>query len=398
MNAETHQMTTSRQSLNKSGVLLPRMHCGLTLVELLVAVSILSLVAVLVIPQIRMLNRERGIREAARVTGSIFVDASNRARVDGYAAVGIRRNPNYIRKVNSPNGVHDLLYAANSLYLLRRLPPYTGNDETSFATVTTSNPGTYPLNGFVLVQIPTPLDATLAAQIKTGWTLQLGNVATPLFVEQVTPDGAFLRLNCVLPNHLPGFPLNQPLRFRLDRPLVKAPNSEVALPRGYYINLNYSGPTAAQTTGVAELSARDTCPVTWTFFSEDRQDSTNNFNPNDVIIMFGPNGGIDRIYSNGEVDGALIPSSPVNLCVSSDEFGNSFDTNADSLPRSVAEGGRDLLNQEDVIWVSVNNQNGGVFVAPIAAVGTTVSNPDAIQPQRILQSQSFRLIGQAAGQ
>lgn len=391
-------MTVSRSHHTNQGHSARRSARGLTLVELLVAVSILSLVAVLVIPQIRMLNRERGIREAARVTGSIFVDASNRARVDGYAAVGIRRNLNYIRKVNSPNGVHDVFYAANSLYLLRRLPPYTGNDQDSFATVVSSTSANYPANGFLLVRIPTPLDATLAAQVKRGWWLQLGNVATPLFVDQVTPDGANLQLNCILPNHLPGFPLNQPLRFRLDRPLVAVPNSEVALPRGYYINLNYSGPTAAQAPGVAELSARDTCPVTWTYLSEDRQDTSNNFNPNDVIIMFGPNGGIDRIYSNGEVDGALLPTSALNLCVSSDEFGNSFDTTADSLPRSVAEGGKDLLNQEDVIWVSINNQNGGVFVSPIAAVGTTVSNPDAIQPQRILQSQSFRLVGQAAGQ
>ncbi|MFM7564060.1 MAG: type II secretion system protein, partial [Planctomycetota bacterium] len=40
---------------------------GLTIVELLVAISILSLLAVILVPQVRMLNRERGIREAARV-------------------------------------------------------------------------------------------------------------------------------------------------------------------------------------------------------------------------------------------------------------------------------------------------------------------------------------------
>ncbi|MCE2791311.1 MAG: type II secretion system protein [Planctomycetota bacterium] len=394
-------MSFPSQNLKSLRQTAPRAADGFTLVELLVAVSILSLIAVLIIPQIRFLNRERGIREAARVTGSIFVDAANRARVDGYAAVGIRRNPNYVRKVNSPNGVHDLLYAANSLYLLRRLPPYTGNDEDtvdSFATVVSSTSATFPLSGTLVVRIPTPLDATLATQVKRGCWLQLGSVATPLYVDQVNPDGTFLRLTCVLPNHLPGFPLNQPLRFRLDRPLVPVPNSEVALPRGYYINLNYSGPTTAQTAGVAELSARDTCPVTWTYFSEDRQTMSTNFNPNDVLVVFGPNGGLDRIYSNGEVDGALIPTTSLNLCVSSDEFGNSFDTAADSLPRSVAEGGRDLLSQEDVMWVSINMQSGGVFVSPIASVSTPVSSPDAVQPQRILQSQSFRLVGQSAGQ
>lgn len=367
--------------------------------ELLVAISILALLAVILIPQVRIFNRERGIREAARIAGSIFVDASNRARVDGFAAVAIRRNPNYVRKVNSSTGVHDLYYTSNTMYLLRKLPPYTGNDDSTrenySAFVVSSSPGS------VVVRIPTPLDSNLETQIQPGCWLQLGDVRTRLFVTNRTSlptEPGFLRLTCEVPDHLPGFPLNQFLRFRLDRPLVAAPSTEVTLPRGYYVNLNYSGPTTSQTAGVAERTARDTCPVTWTWFSEDRQDNLNNFNPNDVIITFGSTGGIDRIYSNGEADGAIIPSSSLNLCVCSDELGNSFDPAADSLPRSVAQNGQDVLNQEDVIWVSINNQNGGVFVSPIAAVGTTVTNPDVVQPQRILQSQSFRAVGQSSKQ
>jgi hypothetical protein len=88
----------------------------------------------------------------------------------------------------------------------------------------------------------------------------------------------------------------------------------------------------------------------------------------------------------------------LNLCICSDEIGNSFDQAPDSLPRSVVENGRDLLNQEDVLWTSINNVAGTVSVSPITPVSSTVSNPDATQPVRILQSQAFRAVGQAAGQ
>jgi type II secretory pathway pseudopilin PulG len=390
------RVIASRQT--RCSALAPRI--GLTLVELLVAISILSLITVLVIPQIRLLNRERGIREAARVVGAIFVEASNAARVNGFAAVGIKRNPNYIRKVNSTAGVNDISYAGTTLYILRQLPPYTGNDDSSKAIIPPPQltpPPAEPNDFFV--EIPEPLDLSLKAQIRKGCKLQLASVKTPLDINNVLDLGnGLLRLTVRLPSHLPGFPQGVPLSFRLDRPPVKVANSEFSIPRGYYINLNYSGPTTAQTAGISEWPAHtsDISPVTWTYLSEDR--GSNVVNKNDVIITFGNNGGIDTIYPNGEGDGGKAPISPLSLCICSDEVGNTFDTNADSLPRSVAEGGRDLLNQEDVIWVSVNNQNGGVFVAPIAPVSTPVSNPDAIQPQRILQSQSFRLVGQAAGQ
>lgn len=366
---------------------------GLTIVELLVAISILSLLAVILVPQVRTLNRERGIREAARVVGSIFVEASNRARVDGYAAVGIRRNPNYVRKVNSSTGVHDIFYAGSALYLLKRLPPYTGNDESSFAQVP---PGLNPPAGAVIVDIPIPLDNNLAAQIRTGCKLQLGNVRTPLEVEVVQNVSGVMRLTCLLPPYLPQFPEGKPLSFRLDRPPVKVTNSEVFMPRGYYINLNYSGPTSSQTPSIAEWPARDSSAFTWTYFSEDRGDNTVNLL--DAIVVFGPNGGIDRIYSNGEANGWNLPSSALNFCICSDEIGNSFDQTPDSLPRSVVANGRDVLNQEDVLWTSISNVAGTVSVSPIAPVNSTVSNPDANQPVRILQSQAFRAVSQAAGQ
>lgn len=366
---------------------------GLTIVELLVAISILSLLAVILVPQVRMLNRERGIREAARVVGSIFVEASNRARTEGYAAVGIRRNPNYLRKVNSTTAVHDIYYAGSAIYLLKRLPPYTGNDESSFASVPS---GLNPPAGVVIVDIPIPLDNNLASQIRSGCKLQLGSVRTPLEVNVVQNVSGLMRLTCTLPLHLPRFPEGEPLSFRLDRPPVKIANSEVFMPRGYYINLNYSGPTSSQTAGLAEWSARDASPFTWTYFSEDRGD--NGVNLSDAIVVFGPNGGIDRIYSNGEANGWDLPSSALNLCICSDEVGNSFDQTPDSLPRSVVENGRDVLNQEDVLWTSISSVAGTVSVSPITPVSSTVSNPDATQPVRILQSQAFRAVGQTAGQ
>lgn len=366
---------------------------GLTIVELLVAISILSFLAVLIIPQVRALNRERGIREAARVVGSIFVEASNRARLEGYAAVGIRRNPNYLRRVNTSAGVREIYYAGFALYLLKRLPPYTGNDEGSFATIPT---GVTPPIGRIFVDVPLPLDNTLTSQIRRGCKLQLGSVRTALEIEAVQNISGVLRLTCVLPLHLPAYPEGRPLSFRLDRPPAKVANGEVFMPRGYYINLNYSGPTSASTPNVSEWSARDASPFTWTYFSEDRGD--NAVNLSDVIVVFGPNGGIDRIYSNGEANDWALPSSALNFCVCSDEAGNTFDPAPDSLPRSAVENGRDVLNQEDVLWTSISNVAGTVSISPIAPLNSTVSNPDATQPVRILESQRFRAVSQATGQ
>ena len=65
---------------------------GFTLVEILVVLVIATVVLSIAIPRIRTVNKERNTREAARVVGSVFANASQRALIDGVAGVRITRN------------------------------------------------------------------------------------------------------------------------------------------------------------------------------------------------------------------------------------------------------------------------------------------------------------------
>ena len=101
-----------------------KLHRGLTLVELLVAITILTIVTALVVPRIRVINKERTIREAARVAGSVFSTARDRAIAEGTAGVIIQRNLNFSTTTSSGNRV---FFAGTRLFQMRSVPDYIGD-------------------------------------------------------------------------------------------------------------------------------------------------------------------------------------------------------------------------------------------------------------------------------
>lgn len=103
---------------------------GFTLVELLVVLVIATVVLSLAIPRIRTVNKERNLREAARVVGSAFANASQRAVSDGAAGIRIVRNPNFI--------LGSRQFAASEISLLRKVPNFVG--DAVGATVTNNLP------------------------------------------------------------------------------------------------------------------------------------------------------------------------------------------------------------------------------------------------------------------
>ncbi len=131
----------------------PQPRIALTLVELLVALTILTLVSALIVPRLRIINKERNIREAARVAASMFSAARDRALRDGAAGVIIERNLNFVNTTSSGNEVY---YAGSRLYELRTLPEYTGDAATDFALVVY----TQDINGNDVLRcyIPQPLE------------------------------------------------------------------------------------------------------------------------------------------------------------------------------------------------------------------------------------------------
>ena len=98
---------------------------GFTLIELLVVVAIMSALTALMLPRLRTVSQDRGIREAARVVGSKFAEASDRARRDGKASVTLVRNPNLV-------DVDGVQYGASTIYLSRAVPNFTGDDPASW--------------------------------------------------------------------------------------------------------------------------------------------------------------------------------------------------------------------------------------------------------------------------
>ena len=114
---------------------------GFTLIELLVVISIMAALTALMIPRLRAINQDRGIREAARIVGSKFAEASDRARRDGAAAVTLVRNPNMV-------DVDGVLFGVSTISLSRAVPNFIGDDGTQ---------GTMQSSGTVL-RIPEPLE------------------------------------------------------------------------------------------------------------------------------------------------------------------------------------------------------------------------------------------------
>ena len=101
---------------------------GMTLIELLVVISILVVLAGFLIPRLRMLNKDRNLREAARIVASSFSTASQRGVSDGVAGIEIVRNGNIV----DTGGVN---YAGTVVYQLRKVPNYTGDVAGSLAAI-----------------------------------------------------------------------------------------------------------------------------------------------------------------------------------------------------------------------------------------------------------------------
>ena len=80
-----------------------RRRSGMTLIELLVAISILVIIAAILVPQLRFASADRNLREASRTMASLFAQASQRAINDGVSGVVIERNPNICLLYTSPS-------------------------------------------------------------------------------------------------------------------------------------------------------------------------------------------------------------------------------------------------------------------------------------------------------
>jgi prepilin-type N-terminal cleavage/methylation domain-containing protein len=256
---------------------------GVTLVELLVVVSILSVLTAIMIPRLRVINKDRNIREAARVVGSALAKVNARAVNDGMAGLMIECNNNFLDAGGAS-------FAGTRMYTLRSVPPFIGDDANAFATI-----GAVGVNGLgepvMGISIPLPLEHTATNPlIQAGDQVRLNHSSVLYSVDAIPPGAAPGTLGISLSLGLSGFGQVRPaltvgsmVPFVVYRQPRKLESSRVDLPDGYMIDFRYSGPTGAMNQAVA-ASSPDA----------------------DVRIFFNSDGSIDR-YTYIDATGTLVP-------------------------------------------------------------------------------------------
>ena len=373
-----------------------RRRSGMTLIELLVAIAILVIIAAILVPQLRFASADRNLREASRTMASLFAQASQRAVNDGVSGVVIERNPNIVE-----NGV---AYAGTSMFILREIPPYIGEEATDVAEYaqfsTADFPGTPPhhlfdpSNPFIPfdIWIPAPfeedivqagdqisfngqplrfnIDSVLAETHLADSTIDVLRLrlSSPFdFVAGNIPEPRITRVNPSDQNSKSRAEIGSFVVHRQPRKLV---SSRVDMPTGYLVDLRLSGELFNGNT-IFSLDARSAV------------DPSVNPTPNSVAYLFNGRGAIDRfVYTDDTgIRRVGLPKEPAYLMVreySPDEGGESVES---------------VLRSERQMWVTVDPTTGAANVISGLGVDTNVFTtlPEALEEARKLGSQ-----GQAA--
>ncbi len=355
---------------------------GVTLIEILVVITIMGVLTAIMIPQMRIINKDRNIRETARVVGSVFANASQRAINEGSAGVLITRHPNFTWTSNYYSTPVNVKHACTTMYTLRSLPPYTGDNLTaSTADIAL---------GVVTIDRPLEHDSTLAVPrlvIRTNDYISFNYSSARyrmLNVRVNLGDPDKLDFDLDMAGYLPTPPdttAGTGVDFVIYRQPKKLESSRVELPEGYLIDLRYSGSTLSSAIG-APFGTTLNQPI----------DPANT--PLDIAkfeeirVLFNDGGAIDQMYA---YDNSAISSSgnPAPLGSSfARRLGGSFHLYVSAYE---TDGVTRPLDRPSNLWVTVNNQTGGVnigyTVQPVAG-GTLAAE--------VLEAREFAKKGNAA--
>ncbi len=396
---------------------------GFTIVELLVVIAILAIMAAILIPQVRVFNKERGIRETARAVGSALNEASLRARETGFGGMAFVRNPNFFRYGSKAgSNVNPIFYVSNQMYQLRKFPSYSGqqqnptNPPTGAVIQTTSGAGQFE------AVIPYPIDtATRNRIVNMDWRkIELEGRDYEVLSYQVAEPGlpTHFRVQCRRQGGA-AYDLSQPPgangsatatpRFEVDFTIEFIPalrsGTLVTLPPGYHLDLNYSGPLDVGIGGGVDAET-----YTWSNFGLNVDQipgggSVPDIKPNTypVAVTFNINGGVDQIYNNGAWGGIYYSNEMVYFCITEDSQRYTYDLNSATTnfwPKSSLEAPpTTLLNDPNVLWVQLNCLTGKASVVesipPTTLLNTALPNIELV---RILESRGIAVKGVNAAQ
>ena len=359
---------------------------GFTLIELLVVISIMAALTALMIPRLRAVNQDRGIREAARIVGSKFAEASDRARRDGTAAVTLLRNPNMV-------DVNEVQFGASTIFLSRAVPNFIGDeDELRAGTMRSGN----------VLRITEPLEYDAATPdenvVRIGDSVRI-SASRPVTstvayrIVGIAPvsgtDPRELDLLLDLNPAQPAPPSGGSVSYVIERQPKILRSSITDLPPGYTLDLRLSGPIVQMEDGSGETSVianppapRIGSPIRPIFYEVLRPalagDQTSTSERAQLAaqyaridVLFDSTGGISsvRTYRGNWNDttslGLDLPqviTGPLQLFVTPSEID--------------ANGGSPLFDETN-LWVTINNTSGGVNIGynnpPLNALGDLVS-------------------------
>ena len=209
---------------------------GFTVIELLLVFLVSGIVLAIANPRIRVISKERGIRESARVVGSMISKASDEAIINGSAGIVLRRNPNF---VFGPQW-----YASTQLGILRAVPVYVGDQPYSKGATPSRGASRFSATQ---VDIPRPIEHEENPPVVSGDRISLNHSPAQFEIIDVTPDFSdgrpILRLTLNV-----GFGTYPSIAREFDdvpfvihrQPILRRSSIE-ELPRGHMIDLRFSG-------------------------------------------------------------------------------------------------------------------------------------------------------------
>lgn len=208
-----------------------------TLIELLFVILVAGIVLAVAIPRIRIVSKERGVRETSRIVGSIISKASDEAVINGAAGIVIRRNPNFFSGTQ--------WYASTQLGILRAVPVYVGDQP--YARGATPSRGANRISP-TLVEVPRPIEQDDNPPIVPGDRIsfnyspvqfEINNVAT--VVNGQGRSVLRLQLNANAGSYPSIAPEFEDVPYVVHRQPVLRQSSLQELPEGFIIDLRFSG-------------------------------------------------------------------------------------------------------------------------------------------------------------
>jgi prepilin-type N-terminal cleavage/methylation domain-containing protein len=378
---------------------------GVTLTELLVVVSIVVLLSSMLVPLVQPVMRGQRVREAARQVNVYLAGAQARAVEQGRPmGVWIERAGHEV--LDAPN----LWYTAHRLYPAEQPEPYTGDlfesrmrlrpnasDPTFWEAWYDWDPIRPQLKCCELLDPAMKLaiasaDPRLALALPgdmirfngRGQFYVINQIDQYKITFRVRPDqipnlAKFLRPPPSDPTDQAALMAYQPgVPFEIIRRPVKSSGTPIELPRNTGIDLSLSGYGLPYNTPYNALPAYDPLIYDPSQFAARFREVHPEY---DVVIMFRPEGGVDRVYYVSHELEVLsfweVPQGMISLLVArDDQIGRDSmrnvnvagprgqDMTTPHLANVVGPLGEANLQDQDNIWLSISTHTGRIQSFP----------------------------------